>query len=211
MGLFLAVSSIVNGRHHEVEDALREFANQKGGSLIADALTTEDEGCVVIGEAEGGTSVLYPWEFFDWDEASQSLSQILQQSVFSFHIHDSDFWMYRFFHCGQELDQFNPIPDYWGELSGQELAEWRGDAVLLAKHVPNLDSARIARYLVPWGDEILLGDERTRAYPSDRYCYGDEWQLVDFMQQLGFEYLLDGNGTPRGRTYRLRTIESHNS
>ena len=204
MGQFLSMSGVVGGREDSVVDALRAYAKDNGGSLEAETLTTEDDDCLVVSEGAGGATVLYPGEFFDWDSAAQYLSKRLRKPVFSFHIHDGDLWMYSLYENGEVVDQFNPVPDYWQELEDEERRSWQGSAVEVARRVQGLVPEQIANYLVQWGDEVFEATERKKAYPTDTYCYGDDWQLVDFMGKLGLDYPVDDRGDPHGVTYRFK-------
>src|SRR5262249_21163919 len=150
------------------------------GSLEEEDLTIEDDGCLAVSEGVGGVTVLYPGDFIDWDSAAQYLSKRLRKPVFSFHIHDGDLWMYLLYANGELVDQFNPLPDYWQELQDEERRSWRGNAAEVARRVPGLTPQQIANYLVPWGDEVFEASERKKAYPTDQYHYGDDWQLIDF-------------------------------
>jgi hypothetical protein len=203
MGQFLSMSGIVGGTEDPVIDMLRDYAEEHAGTLDEADLTTEDDGCLVISEGVGGVTVLYPSDFYDWDNAAQYLSLRLSKSVFSFHIHDGDLWMYCFFANGKLIDQFNPIPDYWQKTDEAERRSWAGNASKIAKRVPGLAPEHISRYLVQWGDDVFDADERTKAYPSDHFYYGDDWQLVDFMDKLGLDFPIDDKGEPHGGTYRF--------
>ena len=204
MGLFLSMSGVVGGSEDSVVDALRTYAEENEGSLEEEELTTEDNGCLVISEGTGGVTVLYPGDFFDWDSAAQYLSKRLRQPVFSFHIHDGDLWMYSLYQNGEVVDQFNPVPDYWQELEDEERQSWKGNANAVARRVPGLAPEQIARYLVQWGDEVFEAAQRKKAYLTDQFYYGDDWQLVDFMGKLGLDYPVDDRGSPHGVTYRFK-------
>lgn len=112
MGLFLSMSGVIGASEESVVAALRAYAEGNDGLLEEAELTTEDDGCLVISEGPAGVTVLYPGDFFDWDSATQDLSQRLRQPAFSFHIHDGDLWMYTLYENGDLIDQFNPVPDY---------------------------------------------------------------------------------------------------
>jgi hypothetical protein len=148
--------------------------------------------------------VLYPGNFFDWDNAAQFLSERLGKPVFSFHIHDGDLWMYVLYDKGKVVDQFNPVPDYWQELDDTERHSWQGNPSEVARRVPGLTIEQISRYLKQWGDEVFESGERKKAYPTDQFYYGDDWQLVDFMAKLGLDYPVDDQGAPHGTTYKFR-------
>ena len=182
MGQFLSISGVIGCGEELVAGALRAYAEGNGGSLEKAQLTVEDYGCLVISEGIGGTTVLFPGDFFEWDSASQYLSQRLKQPVFSFHIHDGDLWMFALYEKDEVVDQFNPMPDYWHELDSAERLSWQGNASEVAKRVPGLSPDQVSKYLVQWGDD---------------------WQLVDFMNKLGLEFPLDDRGAPHGLTCRF--------
>lgn len=204
MGLFLSMSGVVRGVEDSVVDALRKYAEENEGSLDKRALTTEDDGCLVVSEGTGGVTVLYPGDFFDWEDISQYLSRQLSRPVFSFHIHDGDLWMYLLFENGECVDQFNPVPEYWQELDDDERRSWQGNATEVARRIAGLAPEQISKYLVQWGDDVFEAAERKKAYLSDEFYYGDDWQLVDFMGKLGFDYPVDDQGAPHGITYLFR-------
>jgi hypothetical protein len=204
MGLFLSMSGVVGVSQEPVVDAVRTYAEENDGTLEEAELTIDDDGCLVISEGTGGVTVLYPGDFFDWDAAAQYLSKRLRQPVFSFHIHDGDLWMYLLYQNGEVVDQFNPVPDYWQELAENERQSWKGNAIAVARQVPGLAPEQIARYLVQWGDDVFETVERKKAYPTDQFHYGDDWQLVDFMSKLGLDYPVDDRGAPHGVTHRFK-------
>ena len=204
MGLFLSMSGVINGAEESVVAALRAFAEDRQGSLEKDDLTSDDDGCLVVSDGIGGTSLLYPNDFYDWDGASEFLSKRLGRPVFSFHIHDEDLWMYQLFENGEVVDQFNPIPEYWDGLEPDEIKRWAGNAAAVAQRVPGLDAGQISKYLIRWDDELFASAETLKAYPTDAFSYGEDWQLVDFMRKLGLDYPIDDRGEPHGATYRFR-------
>jgi hypothetical protein len=141
-------------------------------------------------------TVLYPPDFFDWDSAAKYLSKQVGHPVFSFHIHDGDLWMFSLFENGEVVDQFNPVPDYWQELEDEERRSWQGNATVVAHRVPGLAPEHISKYLVQWDDEVFDSAARKKAYPTDQFFYGDDWQLVDFVGKLGLDYPVDDRGVP---------------
>jgi hypothetical protein len=201
MGLFLAMSGVISANQAEVENAMRKFAANNNGSLKEKQLSSDNENCLIISKGSNGITVMYPNEYVTWDETSEFLSRELGKPVFSFHIHDGDLWMYQLFDKGEFVDRFNPVPDYWQELEEDERTEWRGDAEKVAKHIPGLNPGIIANYFIFWGAEIFESSDRKKAYPDDNYFFGDDWQLVDFMQRLGLTYPMDDNGAVLGTTY----------
>jgi hypothetical protein len=74
--------------------------------------------------------------------------------VFSFHIHDGDFWMYILYFDGEVVDRFNPIPDYWNDnvstITEEEIDSWKGHAEVLTDYIPGLGIKQIENYLIRW-------------------------------------------------------------
>ncbi|MDO1448045.1 hypothetical protein Q0590_17360 [Rhodocytophaga aerolata] len=202
MGIFLSISGVINKRAEEVETSLRKFATNAEGGLLGEEVEEDHPNLAIISEHGQHTTVLYPNDFIEWDDASAFLSLDLQTSVFSFHIHDEDLWMFQLFHKGQLVSRFNPVPDYWQDvISDQELQSWQGNAPEIVQYVSGLSAATIEKYFVRWDD---LGEE-DKAYPDDEFEYGDCWQIVDFMAKLGMEYPIDEEGNVYGRVYKLWT------
>jgi hypothetical protein len=202
MGLFLSMSGVARASWSDVEDALSAYARERGGLFQAAEGPFESPNVLAITEGKAQRlTVLYPWEFVDWDDASAFLSRTLGSPIFSLHIHDEDLWMYVLYSCGEEVDRFNPIPDYWSdEMSEEEYAWWLGDASEIARVWPSVEEEEIRNYLVRWN---LDDEEPGKAYPDDRHHYLDCFQVTDFMRRLGLVYPLDQRGKAIGRTYRF--------
>ncbi len=199
MGLFLALSGVVDAKQGDVAAALAGYAKGRSGSFDLAQGSTDDRNIGAIVQEGPNTTVLYPDGFFEWDEASRHLSASLGKTVFALHIHDGDLWMFVLFADGAEIGRFNPMPDYWEELPPEEMAMWQGDADLIAQRIPGVSAAAIARYFKAWDDE-----DAGKAYPDDEFEYGDCWQMCDFMKRVGLAYPLTDTGEPRGDTFRLR-------
>ena len=197
MGLFLSLSGVIGRTKDEVLTSLTNYANSVDGGLSEENLTTDNEHCCVIEEINGNTTILYPNGYIEWDASSEFISKELMTSVFSFHIHDGDLWMYILYANGIVIDQFNPIPDYWtDEISENEIQSWKGDASIITKQIPNLESKDIEKYLVRWDFD---NEDEEKAYPTDEFIKED-WQLVDFMRKVGFSHIhLTTTGMSRDR------------
>lgn len=200
MGLFLAMSAVVGATESLVEAALRDYFESNGEVLEKEPLCRDAENSIVVSESAGGVTVLYPADFLDWDDAAQHLSHRVGRPVFSFHIHDGDFWMYVLFENGEVVDRFNPLPDYWQTVDDDERVAWQGDTTKIIQRIPSLEPNQIANYLQQWDIEAYGSDARIKAYPTDQFYYGDDWQLIDFMRKLDFTYPIDDQGEPRGAT-----------
>ena len=200
MGLFVSVSAVIGVAQADVTRALSTFVGTRHGVFQAEPRSPDDDDTMVIASASGNTTVFFPGNDLSWWETSQALSKMLKAPVFAFHIHDSDLWMYELYKNGEKIDGFNPVPDYWMEISDQERHAYRGNAQVVASCVPGVDAAEISKYFVTWD---LNADAPARAYPTDEHAYGDEWQLLDFMKKLKLPYPLDAAGKPAGETYEF--------
>ena len=202
MGLFLSMSGVARASGSDVEGALSAYAVERGGLFQATAGPPESPNRLVIVEGEAQKlTVLYPWEFVHWDDASAFLSGTLSSPVLSLHIHDEDLWMYVLYSAGEEVDRFNPIPDYWSDvMPEEEYAQWSGDASVIARVWPGVEAEEIRNYLVRWD---LAHEEPGKAYEDDRHRYLNCFQLIDLMRRLGLAYPLDEHGKAMGRTYRF--------
>lgn len=201
MGLFLAMSCVLSPNNLDIRQALKSFTDARGGRFEMRSGTTEDDGIGVIRSNATTTSVFYPAGFGDWDEYSAHLSNALSTPVFSFHIHDGDFWMFVAFRDGQEVARFNPLPEYWESLDAKEVDRWRGDADAVAALVPGLNAAAIKNYFVQWTEDVISTGQK--AHPDDEYRIGDEWQMIDFMRRLGFDYPIAASDESAGETFYL--------
>jgi hypothetical protein len=200
MGQFISVSGIIGADLPDVVAALEHQVRLKHGIFQAETRNVDDDDTLVLHSAHGNTSIFFPANDMSWWETSQAVSRSLKAAVFAFHIHDSDLWMYELYRNGEKRGAFNPIPDYWMELSEKERTYYAGDARAVADCVPGLKVADIKKYLVTWDKNAK---DPGKAYPSDEHPYGDEWQLLDFMRKLKLPYPLDAKGNPLGPTYEF--------
>ena len=147
-------------------------------------------------EKLGATARCYPARsdrtLVVYDEATgdfakvESLSRELGVAAFACHIHDGDLWLYEFYLNGVPTDRFNSLPEYWGDISLEEKADWKGDADMLARHWPGLDADSVRFYLCD--QQEYFDEPDTKAYPEDEHAYNDCWQLTDFLRKLGTPY-----------------------
>lgn len=202
MGLFLSLSGVIGCTGPQVADSLQKYTQNAGGGFEQADLDSDNGNFCVVGETNGNTSVVYPPGFLDWDDASAFLSADLKAPVFSFHIHDGDFWMYVLYVNGEVADRFNPIPDYWEEDRGEEaFSNWKGNPDVVAQYVKSVKRSAIANYLVRWDHDA---EEERKAYPGDEFgC--EDWQLLDFLRKLELPYPFDDDGEATGKVFRLWT------
>jgi hypothetical protein len=200
MGLFLNLSGVIGASSDEVSKVLAAYAAANAGEFALVQGTTDDQNIGVMAQQGSNTSVFHPSGLDHWFELSQELSLRLQKPVFSFHIHDEDFWLYYLFHKGQEVGHFNPVPEYWGIMSSEEKQIWAGDAQLISDLVPGVYPSSIEKYLVEWD---VSKEVQEKAYPQDEYLIGDCWQMCDFMKKIGLPYPFGTDESPLGPTFRL--------
>jgi len=202
MGLFLSMSGVVGASKTDVEAALRECIAEHDGRFEPTTKRHPSSEVLIVDEADGNTTVVYPQGFFEWDDTAAYLSRSLDVPVFSFHIHDGDLWLYILFVQGVAVCHFNPIPDYWDDnISDEDQRRWAGDPAAIAHWCPNVQEDAIRSYLVRWN---LKDGSPGKAYEGDEFPYGDCWQLVDFMKKLGLSYPFTTDGQPVGDTYVLK-------
>ena len=195
------MSGVANSSQSAVEAALRNYAIERGGALEAFGSSTDPSEALLITDSGNHITVMYPGEFVQWDDASQFLSRTLDTSVFSLHIHDEDLWMYVLFSKGEQVDQFNPISNYWQrKMPKVEKEFWSGNATVVAEHWPEVVPDSIGNYLCEW--DLDEGDS-DNAYADDHFSFNDCWQVTDFMHRLGLIYPISDDGTVSGATYHF--------
>lgn len=201
MGMFLAMSGVIGKNAEEVTKALEAYITKNKSTIEEVQPVNEAFDLCVIGENRKNTTIVYPEDFYMWEEASEYLSKELNTSVFAFHIHDSDLWMYIFYDCGNVEDKFNPIPDYWEELAEEEIKEWNGNPEIICQHIKNISAGDIKNYYKFWRSDDV---QEEKDYEEDEFCFEDEWQVVDFMNKLSIMYPFEEeNGFPIGKTYKI--------
>jgi hypothetical protein len=201
MGLFLALSGVIGAEATDVKNVLSDFAQSQNSGLELAEGSTDAPNIGVISRNGPNTTVVYPYEFFEWDDASKFLSEKLGRPVFSLHIHDEDLWMFILFLNGKEIDWFNPVPEYWeDDLPIEEKERWKGNASLIAELIPSVNIDAIAKYLVEWN---LDDEDPKKAYFDDEFTNCDCWQMCDFMKKIGLEYPIGNDGSIRGDTFRF--------
>jgi len=113
--------------------------------------------------------------------------------------------MFVLFDKGEQVAQFNPLPEYWDDsISEEERAFWSGDADAVASRVPGISAATVTPYFQHWDFE---NRDPAKAFPEDRFAFHDCWQLCDFMEKLGLKYPLDDAGKVLGDTYEFDVPE----
>ena len=188
MGLFLQVAIIPECK----EDKARMFVKtvaEKYQRILSESNVTDikydivnlcPDECVYK-ESANGVSVLINNRCIGYGDLAGSISEECGKAVLVLYIYDGDYWAYELYDNGEEIDQFDPIPDYFGEVSEEAIQKFKGNADIIAKYF-SIDRADIEKYLIFWSD---TSDEK--AYEDDEFEYSD-WQMADFMRKLGYPY-----------------------
>lgn len=180
MGLFLETAILPGCAEEQVRTALAALEGQDGlGQLKA-------AECQIKAQ-NGGVSVLFNEYCAGYEPFARALSAQLGRLVLYLYIYDEDFWGYFCCENGEFLDEFNPMPDYFEDVSEAERQRVAGSSQLIAERF-QVPAAEIERYLTSWSGGVLDADELPKAYDGDEFTLGDCWQMADFMARLGYPY-----------------------
>jgi hypothetical protein len=148
--------------------------------------TGTDDERIDVHEADNNWVVVSldsDWEWKERREAQLYVSQRLSCLGFLIFVYDGDYWGYEFFARGEVLDQFtqesNDRPVGFAKLPT------RGNAAILAAHLPALNETEIAPYLIQQHDWQIPAGANTKAWPGDEYNRFDECAVLDFLRMLG--------------------------
>lgn len=178
MGLFLQTAIIPNCDEETVRGALERLAPKKDWGL-------DVSGCRFVSN-DKGVQVLFNDYCSGYGELAEDLSKETSLGVLLLYIYDDDFWGYFFWENGVELDNFVPIPDYFGEE--ETTLDLSGNAALIAERF-NTPEEVVARYLITWSLDDL--EEGQKSSDEDEFPIGDCWQMVDFTAKLGWPWPWD--------------------
>ena len=81
MGIFLSISGILNKSAEEVEHSLRRFASSVNGGLTDDEVEEDHPNLAIISGQGVHTTVLYPNDFVEWDDAGQRVDGVTWEDV----------------------------------------------------------------------------------------------------------------------------------
>lgn len=180
MGMFLNVLIVQNTKEEDVKKSL-----EKAGGVYPDWNLVPEE--CKYKECNSGVKVLLSDMCAGYEDIPKEISKELMCPAMLCYIYDGDYWGYDFYDSGREIDSFNPMPEYFEEVSEEEKQRLSGNSEIIARYF-HIDEARIKNYLIPWDDDILDADESTKAYEEDEFCIGEDWQIADFMNAIGYSY-----------------------
>lgn len=187
MGIFLQTALIPGRAPDKIQAAVNEItASHPDMGVIPD-------DCI-FHAYQGGCGVLFNDDVLGYETLADALSRKTGAAVLLLYIYDDDYWGYHFYENGKELDCFSPVPDYFDEPP-ETKEKYTGNPGLVAKYFGVREDA-IKNYYRCWRalweeettQEIPQEDADETAYPEDEYCYGDCWQMADFMEKLGYPW-----------------------
>lgn len=178
MGLFLQTAIIPNCKEDDIKALVEKVEQNTEFELIAADCRYQDYG--------NGVNILFNDSCFGYEGLAEALSKDIEQPVLQLYIYDEDYWGYYLYKGGLEIDCFNPMPDYFEEVSEQERKRTIGNSAIISEYFDVQEDA-IKNYLVLWTEERMDHYDKN-AYANDEYCQCDCWQMVDFMRKLGFPY-----------------------
>lgn len=194
MGLFLQTAIIPACKEEEAKNLVKTVAEKyshpfsisaKSCGMQYDIADLFPEECKYK-EFKNGTSILFNHRCVGYGDLAGAISKECGKAVLVLYIYDGDYWAYELYDNGEEIDQFDPVPDYFGEVSEKAIQKFKGNPDMIAKYF-SVNKADIEKYLIFWSD---TSDEK--AYEDDEFAYSD-WQMADFMRKLGYPYEFEEN------------------
>lgn len=191
MGLFLQIAIMPGCKKEEVSAFVKVVAEKyshpfgtsaKLSGMQYDIADLFPEECKYK-QYENGTSILFNnRRCVGYGDLAEAISKESGKVVLLLYIYDGDYWAYELYDNGEKIDQFDPIPDYFGEVSEEVIRMSKGNADIIAKYF-SVNKADIEKYLIFWS----YGRLNNKAYEDDEFEYCD-WQMADFMRKLGYPY-----------------------
>lgn len=167
MGIFLQTVILPNATEYSARKAVEWALDRRGEEMTS--VSCRQAGGVF------GIQIFFDGEKPDFSEPAENLSKALKGPVLLAYLYDGEFWGYDLYDSGRKADQYVGRPDCFCEAAGKP--------EVLADYF-SIQPDDIRSYLVPWTKELL--EEERKAYPEDRYPYGDCRQLTDFLARLGW-------------------------
>ncbi len=177
MGLFLETAIVNCNDLNKVKQSLEEI------SKVKPKFELNPEECK-YSQSKNVIQLLLNEDCVGYEELAKDLSEKISSHVMLLYIYDEDFWGYFLYDNGKEMDRFSPDPEYFGEEEDSE--KYSGDAEVVSKYF-GVSKESIEKYIVGWTDEYYEEGD-VMAYGDDEFAYTDCWQMVDFMNKLGFPY-----------------------
>jgi len=201
MGAFIAMSGIVGKSPNDVLKVLNAYFKDQYQELKETALTTEIYNLFLLNGEKNNSVVLYPDGFFELEEIAIYLERELKVPIFNFSIYESDLWMYEMYYDGKIIDKFNPMAEYVEDSDENETQAYKGNPEIVCKYLKGIELNDIKEYYKFWTEELINNKEK--AYPTDEFSYGMDWQIIDFMKKLNLKYPITDEEETIGRAFKL--------
>ena len=177
MGLFLDLGILKNCDKIKAKKILDAWAKDRTSDISPNECQLDEQNGDTVILLNADSNFEGNAQFFKYASSKTN------DAVMSLYIYDGDYWGYNLFDNGQEIDKFNPLPDYFDDIDESEIEAYKGNSDIVAQYF-NINKDSIENYLIFWTDELM---DEGLAYENDEFGYED-WQLVDFMEKLGYKY-----------------------
>ena len=189
MGLFLQTAILPECGEAQARSAVEAVAKKLSGLEKGDKayelMNLIPEECQYK-EYGGGAGILFNEDCSGYENLAEAISKETEKPILLLYIYDGDYWGYFLYDKGVEIDRFNPIPDYFEEVSEEQMEKEKGNAEIIARYF-HVEKADIEKYLRFWTEEELE-EGQEKAYEDDEFSAGEDWQIADFMRKLGYPY-----------------------
>lgn len=177
MGLFLQTAIVKDCNFSQAEKYIQKISSAAKEYEIVPAECR-------LSEQHGDVFICFNDHCCGFEDLAKDLSIESKSPVMLLYIYDGDFWAYELYDNGEHIDSFNPMPNYFDdEIDDAIIQSHLGNSKIVSEYF-NVDEDSIKNYLVQWTDET---DYEEKAYEDDS-CGYDDWQMVDFLEKLGYDY-----------------------
>lgn len=202
MGAFISMSGIVGKSQMEVLESLNYYFKDQYQELKESALNTEIYDLFLLNEYKNNSVILYPEGFCEFEKIAIFLAEEFKVPIFNFYIYDGDLWMYEMYYEGKIIDRFNPVPNYLvKDIDENEIESCKGNPEIICHYFKSVELNDIKEYYKFWTEELI--NNKIKAYPTDEFSYGMDWQAVDFMKKLNMKYPITDEEETIGRAFKL--------
>lgn len=181
------------GTAESFRETLAQAASSLGGAITWDQHGSGESDLRFFSRGEVH-SLYIPYQNLAFP-LCREIGRILDCPWIEIRIQEGSLWDYALYQGTECIDTFSVAPEYWeepGDITEDDLRRWRGDPQKLAISW-QLPVASVERYIVSWGFHIVDDDTcafrlKGKAYPNDKYEYGDPDQMYDLLKKLGGEF-----------------------
>lgn len=179
MGEFIHMALTKQRDLSKIQKMISEASEENKENI--EELQVKEENCWCA-EHDGGISITFVDDIPN-SKFLSALSSKIGSPLLFLYIYDGDFWGYTLYDMGKEVDDFSTMPDYFIQSGSDKTKSSEKHAALIEQYF-GVSKELIRNYLIAWTDELMQSKEA--AYPDDTCFYGDSWQMLDFVEKLGF-------------------------